>query len=177
MTHKTTNRDITKHHYKKLFLLINERFEKTLFSYQGEQEDLIRCFYYDFVSCFDRQGTKRTNRLLNQEQENKITIEDRDYVRDFIFGYLDIFELGAKWERKLSNQNRSEKATNSRMLLGAATRERVKKEADKIRFTTTKSAAAYIIGNKVSKNPGTILRYLTEIFPGDKWKSNASHDT
>ena len=134
-------------------------------------------YYLTTITENEAVTTKTTPFVLDKEQENKIKFDASEYARHFINGYLDAVLLGCELEKKINNQKRSQKATNGRRLLGAATRERVKKEAEKIRFTTTKSVAANIIGDIVSKDRGTIARYLTEMFPGDKWKSNASHDT
>jgi hypothetical protein len=63
------------------------------------------------------------------------------------------------------------RAANGRRLIGATTRAKVAKEAEKIRLKMTKGDAAYAIAEIVKKDSGTIRRYLTELFPGDKWKT------
>jgi len=77
----------------------------------------------------------------------------------------------AKLKAKKTAMQRVRKATNGRRLIGETTRAKVLKEAEKLRHKMTKESAAYAIAEIVKKDSGTVKRYLTELFPGEKWKT------
>lgn len=93
------------------------------------------------------------------------------WIRASDNSYAKIYKLG--WERGIAEIRAISvrRATNGRRLLGATTRSKVAKEAEKIRHKMTKEDASYVIAEVVKKNSGTVKRYLTELFPGDTWKA------
>jgi hypothetical protein len=65
--------------------------------------------------------------------------------------------------------NNVKRAANGRRLIGATSRAKVAKAAEQFRHLS-KGNAAYEMASIVNLDPGTIKRYLSELFPGDKWK-------
>ena len=76
----------------------------------------------------------------------------------------------AKSKDKKSILNKVKKAANGRRLIGAVTRDNVVKEA-KSHMGQSKDDASHAIGKIIGKSSGTVKRYLTELYPGDKWKT------
>lgn len=76
----------------------------------------------------------------------------------------------AKLKAEKAMLSKVRKAANGRRLIGASTRERVAKEAEALRHKT-KDDASYEIAKIIGKGNGTVKRYLTELYPGDKWKT------
>lgn len=63
-------------------------------------------------------------------------------------------------------------AIRTRKALGEETRRRVKMEADKLIVRSkklTKGDASDLIAKKISKSTDTVKRYLSELYPGNKW--------
>ena len=73
-------------------------------------------------------------------------------------------------ERKRTKTASTKKAVNGRKLIGAASRAKVQKQAENFRHLS-KDSAAPAIANIVGLSPGTVRRYLTELFPGLDWKA------
>lgn len=63
------------------------------------------------------------------------------------------------------------RGANGRRLIGAASREKVRKEAQERRGRMSKERAAGEIGGLVSLSPATVRRLLSQIHPGDDWDS------
>jgi hypothetical protein len=61
------------------------------------------------------------------------------------------------------------RAANGRRLIGATSRAKVQKAAQAFKHLS-KSNASYEMAELLNLDAGTIKRYLTELFPGDKWK-------
>ena len=61
------------------------------------------------------------------------------------------------------------RAAKGRQKIGSLSRAKVKKAAQSFKHLS-KSNASYEMAGLVNLDPGTIRRYLTELFPGDKWK-------
>ena len=61
------------------------------------------------------------------------------------------------------------RAANGRRLIGATSRAKVAKTAESFRHLSKERAAAGM-AEIVNLDPGTIRRYLSELFPGDKWR-------
>lgn len=68
-----------------------------------------------------------------------------------------------------TKQNMSYRATKGRELIGAASREKVKGAAAAF-MHLSKVNASYEMAKLVNLDPGTIRRYLSELFPGNEWK-------
>jgi hypothetical protein len=75
-------------------------------------------------------------------------------------------KMQAAEEIKWGNVRR---ASNGRRLIGATSRAKVQKAAQAFRHLS-RSNASYEMAELVNLDAGTIKRYLTELFPGDKWK-------
>ena len=91
------------------------------------------------------------------------------YAKIYLLGYID-GTMRFKYIEEKVNNKKVLNATNGRRLIGATTRERVKKEAEAFR-QMSKGDAAYEIAKIIGKDSGHVKRYLSELFPGDKWKT------
>lgn len=105
--------------------------------------------------------TKQVDRFMRNESE-------RPELYDAFMGVL---KRGRALEKGFIRDAAVKRASNGRRLIGATTRAKVAKEADILRHKMTKGDAAYAIAEIVKKDSGTVKRYLTELFPGDKWKT------
>lgn len=81
-----------------------------------------------------------------------------------------VYREGLIVERKRNKAVSTAKAVNGRKLIGAASRAKVQKQAKNFRHLS-KDSAAPAIANAVGLSPGTVRRYLTELFPGPDWKA------
>ena len=79
------------------------------------------------------------------------------------------YRLGRVNERAWHTLVAVTKATNGRRLIGATSRAKVALSAESFRHLS-RSNASYEMADIVNLDPGTIKRYLSELFPGDKWK-------
>ncbi len=89
--------------------------------------------------------------------------EETDHVAGL--AYL----LGLKHSEAEISANNVRRAANGRRLIGATSRAKVAKSAQAFKHLS-KEKAAIEIADKVQLDPGTVRRYLSELFPGDKWK-------
>ncbi|MBK7001289.1 MAG: hypothetical protein IPH35_15340 [Rhodoferax sp.] len=95
--------------------------------------------------------------------------DDRHYLHEAV---TSAFCLGRKSEilnNEYEHTRRASKATNGRRLIGATSRAKVAKAAESFKHLSKEKAAASMAG-VVNLDSGTIRRYLSEIYPGDKWK-------
>lgn len=81
-----------------------------------------------------------------------------------------VYREGVVMERESANRRSTKKAVNGRKLIGASSRAKVQKHAENFRHLS-KDSAAPAIANVVGLSPGTVRRYLTELFPGLDWKA------
>jgi hypothetical protein len=91
---------------------------------------------------------------------------------DLLGALRDSFILGRKremMENNLELRERAAKATKGRRLIGSNSRSRVADIA-KLFKHLSKEKASVAISNVVHLDAGTVRRYLTELFPGNKWK-------
>ena len=91
---------------------------------------------------------------------------------DLLGALRDSFILGRKREMMKNNlelRERAAKATKGRRLIGSNSRSRVADTAQLFKHLS-KEKASVAISNVVHLDAGTVRRYLTEIFPGNKWK-------
>ena len=80
----------------------------------------------------------------------------------------NLAEENLDFEKELK-LNRIQSAADGRKKIGAASRAKIAKAAEAFRHLS-KGNASYEIADIVSLDPGTIKRYLSELFPGDAWK-------
>ena len=78
---------------------------------------------------------------------------------------LERVKINAEFLSKMQVQ----RATDGRRLIGATSRAKVVQAAEAFRHQSKERAAASI-ADIVNLDPGTIRRYLSEAFPGKKWK-------
>ena len=95
----------------------------------------------------------------------------RTLVDDLISENLDHRTLGAFIEIVIANEVKARQAiaTNGRRLIGEASRRKVANAAGPFKHLSKEKAAAEI-AKIVNLDTGTVRRYLSELFPGDKWK-------
>lgn len=98
--------------------------------------------------------------------EKKLTTEETDLTLDLMVQAILVGEYVRS--DKVAKRN-SRRATNGRRLIGANSRAKVASAAESFRHLSKERAAA-AIAQTVNLDPGTIRRYLSELFPGDKWK-------
>jgi hypothetical protein len=97
------------------------------------------------------------------------TDEDKDELSSALwhaFGMGRLVELGKIESERAS---RVARASNGRRLIGASSREKVAGAAQVYRHLSREKAAMEI-ANDVNLSSGTVRRYLSELFPGDKWE-------
>ena len=82
------------------------------------------------------------------------------------------YKMGYRQSLKFARIDNARRATNGRRLIGATTRENVKKEAAK-HMHLNKGAAAYEISSKINLSPDRVRKLLSELFPGDSWVASA----
>ena len=106
--------------------------------------------------------------FLIKDHKERFTVKGADM--DKIAHELGVFfQLGRHFERSKIRHETVARASNGRRLIGATSRAKVAKAADGLRHFS-KEKAATEMADKVILDPGTIRRYLSELFPGDKWK-------
>ena len=109
----------------------------------------------------------RLNELLCEKFA--VTEGDRQHLWRAL---IDSFVLGRKreiLENESEHRRRVTKAINGRRLIGATSRAKVAKAAE-THMHLSKERAAVAMADVVNLDPGTIRRYLSELFPGDEWK-------
>jgi len=108
---------------------------------------------------------------LAQLQCERFTDNETD--RKVLFAaFVDSFCLGRMREIQVidaTHVQRAVRATNGRRLIGASSRAKVAKAAESLKHLSKEKAAA-AMSSHVNLDPGTIRRYLSELFPGEKWK-------
>ena len=88
----------------------------------------------------------------------------------FMLGILTGFSMNdSVREQGIENGRR---AAEGRRLIGSASREKVRKAAEAYRHVA-RDAAAFPISQEVGLAPGTVRRYLSQLFPGDDWHASA----
>ena len=80
------------------------------------------------------------------------------------------YRQGRAHERKRIATANAKRATEGRKLIGAASRDKVRKASASYRHLS-KELAAPIIAEAANLSPGTVRRYLSELFPGVEWKN------
>lgn len=83
--------------------------------------------------------------------------------------YAVAYRLGKTHAAVEINVNNAKRATNGRRLIGATSREKVRLEAAN-QMHLSKERAAAAMASIVNLDPGTIRRYLSELFPGNTWQ-------
>lgn len=86
--------------------------------------------------------------------------------------FAGAYKLGYRHNSKLTGIDNARRAANGRRLIGATTRENVKREAAK-HMHLNKGAAAYEISSKINLSPDRVRKLLSELFPGDSWVASA----
>jgi hypothetical protein len=99
-------------------------------------------------------------------EAKQLTEEERDFTMELM---TQAILLGEVSRRNQVAKLNSKRATNGRRLIGAASRAKVAKVAESF-MHLSKEKAASAMSNSVNLDTGTIRRYLSELFPGDKWK-------
>ena len=80
------------------------------------------------------------------------------------------YRHGRAYERKRISTANAKRATKGRQLIGAASRDKVRQASASYRHLS-KELAAPIIAEAANLSPGTVRRYLSELFPGIEWKN------
>ena len=80
------------------------------------------------------------------------------------------YRRGRADERKTIATKNAKRATKGRQEIGAASRDRVRKASADYRHLS-KELAAPKIAEAANLSPGTVRRYLSELFPGVEWKN------
>lgn len=83
--------------------------------------------------------------------------------------FAEAYRLGAEHKVIVTKKSNVKRAVTGRRLIGAASRAKVAKSAEPFRHLS-KSDASFEIASLINLDAGTIKRYLSELFPGDKWK-------
>ncbi|WPC65265.1 hypothetical protein SBP18_12185 [Rhodoferax ferrireducens] len=94
------------------------------------------------------------------------------YATVYRAGFADGEHQGLSSAKKMADreiQKSVAKAAHGRRLIGATSRAKVKKEAESFRHLSKEKAATGMAGI-VNLDTGTIRRYLSELYPGKKWK-------
>lgn len=86
--------------------------------------------------------------------------------------FAGAYKLGYRHNAKLTGLDNARRAANGRRLIGATTRESVKREAAK-HMHLNKGAAAYEIASKINLSPDRVRKLLSQLFPGDSWAASA----
>lgn len=82
--------------------------------------------------------------------------------------FAEAYRLGRKHgEQELHSKNQR-RATDGRRLIGATSRDKVRKASSDFRHLSKESAAP-LIAEVVRLSPATVRRYLSEMYPSDKW--------
>jgi hypothetical protein len=127
------------------------------------------------VGDLERQykGFQALSRPSSPENEQMLAL------REFVFRrwamrstntYAVAYRLGDAMASKRIKSKSIMKAVTGRRLIGSASRAKVQKQAEQFRHMS-KDSAAPKIANIVGLSPGTVRRYLTELYPGQDWKA------
>ena len=82
--------------------------------------------------------------------------------------FVEAFRIGGKHALEKQKNDTVKRAANGRRLIGKASRAKVKQAASDYQHSFKDRAAAEM-ANLVNLEPGTIRRYLSELFPGKNW--------
>lgn len=83
--------------------------------------------------------------------------------------YAKVFQQGIELG-KVEARPDTRRAADGRRLIGATSRDKVRHAAEKYRHMS-KEAASVSIADDVRLAHGTVKRYLSELYPGEKWKN------
>ncbi|SDY02440.1 hypothetical protein SAMN05518854_1015 [Variovorax sp. YR266] len=124
------------------------------------------CVLVTLASCIDALEFLRKG---NKEECIRSSADANRWM-GFLLGMLTGFNTNnALKESGVENVRR---AAEGRRLIGSASREKVRRVASSYRHLA-REAAAYPIAEAVGLSPGTVRRYLSELFPGEKWDGSA----
>ena len=121
----------------------------------------------------DVESERRTFDALSRSREEP----QRWDLADFVFRrwvktspklFAAAYRLGARNAAAEITKNNVMRAANGRRLIGATSRAKVAEAAKTLRHLSKERAAASM-AELVNLVPGTIRRYLSQLFPGDKW--------
>jgi hypothetical protein len=90
------------------------------------------------------------------------------YRLGFSGGMKEAFQQAQKQTDRQKKQ-KIQRLAKSRKLIGASSRAKVAKAAE-THMHLSKDRAAVAMADTVNLDPGTIRRYLSELFPGNNWK-------
>ncbi len=108
-----------------------------------------------------------TEEFLLKKQLSEIVFSR--WVKESPNTYAVAYRRGCVDEAQRIATKNQKRATKERRLIGAASRDKVRKSAQSFRHLS-KELAAPIIAEAANLSPGTVRRYLSELFPGIEWK-------
>jgi hypothetical protein len=140
----------------------------------GTQQDQLELF--DYLIRISRKKPHAGTDILAKMMLTKWAEKSQNlYAKAYHLGHDDgningsfhATKRGALKIEKIKKININ-RAANGRRLIGATSREKVRTAAQKFKHLSKESAAPNI-ADSVGLSAGTVRRYLSELFPGDKW--------
>ncbi len=161
LLNKLNGKELSRNDFQKLFSLIVQILLGQDRRYVGDIQ--AQYDYFKLMSC------EEDAQLLTNSIGHRMLFQA--WVNRSANPFAAAYRMGAANSNHELIQANVKRAANGRRLIGATTREKVRLEAIKHRHKSKEQAAADMAAN-VNLSIGHIKRLLSDLFPGDSWRTD-----